>query len=342
VAAADPGVQVLEGRRVVSLLVAGGRCAGVQFKDGTTIRAPATVLATGGAAALWARTTNPPGAIGGGLLLAAAAGAELADLEMVQFHPTVVATDNGADGYLVTEAIRGEGARLLDESGERFVDELAPRDEVARAIQRQMVVTGRGSVSLDMREVDPELFPNVVAALRQAGIDPAHQLVPVAPAAHYVMGGIATDLEARSTLPGLYAVGECSCTGVHGANRLASNSLTECFVFGARAAHAAASAELETDEEPMPPPGGPPVSRPSADSRRALWHDAGIERNADGLRRLSGDEHPLVRLIAACALTHEESRGAHQRSDFPDLDPRLDGHHVTVSGGADPALAAWA
>jgi L-aspartate oxidase len=342
VAAADPGVEVLEGRRVVSLLVADGRCAGVELQDGTAVRAPATVLATGGAAALWARTTNPPGAVGGGLLLAEAAGAQLADLEMVQFHPTVVATANGADGYLVTEAIRGEGAQLLDESGERFVDELAPRDEVARAVQRQMGVTGRASVSLDMRAVDPALFPNVVAALRQAGIDPVHQLVPVAPAAHYMMGGIATDLDARSTLPGLYAVGECSCTGVHGANRLASNSLTECFVFGARAARSAAGTQLgSATEEATRPAGAPPVRRPSPESRRALWRDAGIERDADGLRRLSGDDHPLVRQIAACALARRESRGAHQRRDFPGLDPALDGHHMSVGAAAEPTLAAW-
>ena len=184
------------------------------------------MLATGGAAALWSRTTNPPGAVGGGLLLAVAAGAELADLELVQFHPTAVAAANGADGFLVTEAIRGEGARLLDASGERFVDELAPRDEVARAVQRQMALTGASSVALDMRDVDPALFPNVVDALRRAGIDPEHELVPVAPAAHYMMGGIVTDLEGRATIRGLYAVGECSCTGLHGANRLASNSLT--------------------------------------------------------------------------------------------------------------------
>jgi L-aspartate oxidase len=197
-------------------------------------------------------------------------------------------------------------------------------------------------VSLDMREVDPELFPNVVAALRQAGIDPVHQLVPVAPAAHYVMGGIATDLEARSTLPSLYAVGECSCTGVHGANRLASNSLTECFVFGARAARAAARTESgSSDEEPAPPAGAAPVRRPSAESRQALWRDAGIERDADGLRRLTGDDHPLVRLIAGCALTREESRGAHQRRDFPDLETSLDGHHVTVTGAAKPVLTEW-
>src|SRR5205823_691284 len=136
---------------------------GVVLEDGTRITAGATVLATGGAAALWARTTNPPGAVGGGLLLAAGAGAGLADLELVQFHPTAVATANGADGFLVTEAVRGEGARLLDAAGERFVDELAPRDEVARAIQHQMATSGRTSVSLDMREVDPDLFPNVVA-----------------------------------------------------------------------------------------------------------------------------------------------------------------------------------
>jgi L-aspartate oxidase len=341
-AAQDPGVEVLEGRRVVSLLVADGRCGGVQLEDGTTVRAAATVLATGGAAALWARTTNPPGAVGGGLLLAGGAGARLADLEMIQFHPTVVAAANGADGYLVTEAIRGEGARLLDQGGERFVDELAPRDEVARAIQHQMVLTGQACVSLDMRRVDPELFPNVVAALRRAGIDPVRELVPVAPAAHYMMGGISTDLHGRATLPGLYAVGECSCTGVHGANRLASNSLTECFVFGARAARSAACEEAEpAGGEPAAPVGEGPIRRPSAESRQALWREAGLERDAQGLGRLTGDEHPLVRLIGRSALAREESRGAHQRRDFPALDHELDGHHATVAGEAEPVLEAW-
>ncbi len=255
------------------------------------------MLATGGAAALWSRTTNPPGAVGGGLLLAFAAGATLADLELVQFHPTAVAGGDGADGFLVTEAVRGEGARLLDARGERFVDELAPRDEVARAVQRQMALTGSPSVDLDMRDVDPALFPNVVSALRQAGIDPERQLVPVAPAAHYVMGGIATDVHGRARLAGLHAVGECSCTGLHGANRLASNSLTECFVFGARAARSAmAQPAPDRDAGRAARRRGP---EPSGDRRRsrrraaqALWRNAGLERDGAGLRELDARRAP--------------------------------------------------
>jgi L-aspartate oxidase len=343
VVAEEPGIDVVEGRRVVELLVAGERCAGVRLDDGRLIASRAVVLATGGAAALWSRTTNPAGAVGGGLLLAFAAGAALADLELVQFHPTAVVGANGADGLLVTEAVRGEGARLLDSSGERFVDELAPRDEVARAVQRRMASTGASSVGLDMREVDPALFPNVVSALRQAGIDPERELIPVAPAAHYVMGGIATDVHGRASLAGLYAVGECSCTGLHGANRLASNSLTECFVFGVRAARSAL-------DEPAPDPRGlaetaadagrtqnraaaPPISTAS---RQALWRHAGLERDGAGLEQLAQDEHPLVRLIALSALARTESRGAHQRRDFPERDPGFDGRHVTISAGGGP------
>jgi L-aspartate oxidase len=339
--AENPRIGVLESCRAVALLAADDRCQGIVLDDGRAILSAATVLATGGAAALWSRTTNPIGAVGGGLLLALGAGATLADLEFVQFHPTAVVGRNGADGLLVTEAIRGEGAHLLDAGGHRFVDELAPRDEVARAVQRQMVLTGATSVSLDMRRVDPALFPNVVHALRSAGIDPVRELVPVAPAAHYMMGGIATDLHGRSTLPALYAVGECSCTGLHGANRLASNSLTECMVFGARAARAAAREDRpqRTDRvDPHVP--SDPIAQPSAESRAALWRRAGLERDGDGLRLLASDEHPLVRLIARSALTREESRGAHQRRDFPRLDGALDGHHVVV-GKQHPTLEKW-
>jgi L-aspartate oxidase len=364
-AAGDPRIEVLEDRRVIALMAPEGRCVGVRLDGGEdAIAAGATVLATGGAAALWARTTNPIGATGGGLLLAHRAGARLADLEFVQFHPTAVAAPPdgasparsgaagrrargglaGADGFLVTEAVRGEGAQLLDGAGRRFVDELAPRDEVARAIARTMTATGAPSVSLDMRSVDPALFPNVVSALRRSGIDPERELVPVAPAAHYMMGGIATDLDGASTLPGLYAVGECSDTGLHGANRLASNSLTECFVFGARAARAALSEpsapRAEVRAGRAEPTGGPPVLRP--ESRQALWELAGIERSGEGLRRLLGDPHPLVALIAQCALARTESRGAHQRSDHPDLHLALDNHHVTVhTGDGEPRLERW-
>ncbi len=343
--AEDPRIEVLEDRRVTNVLNAGGRCVGVRIHTGTVIASGAVVLATGGAAALWARTTNPPGATGGGLLLAFNAGAILADLELMQFHPTAVAASNGADGFLVTEAVRGEGARLLDATGHRFVDELAPRDEVARAVERKMTRTGARSVDLDMRAIDPALFPNVVAALKRAGIDPEHELVPVAPAAHYMMGGIATDLEGRSTLPGLYAVGECSCTGLHGANRLASNSLTECFVFGARAARAALAeppADPATVADAASTAGADRPPDLTEASREALWRLAGLERDGDGLSELTHDPYPLVRLIARLALTRTESRGAHQRRDFPRLDPALNGVHVTLERNAEPVLEQWA
>jgi L-aspartate oxidase len=337
--AQDDRIDVLEGRPATAILTDGERATGVRLIGGDELGGAAVVLATGGAAALWSRTTNPAGATGSGLLLAYYAGAALADLEMLQFHPTAVAdTGNGADGFLVTEAIRGEGAVLLDHTGERFVDELAPRDEVARAIQRRMAQTGARSVDLDMREVDPALFPNVVTALRRAGIDPERELVPVAPAAHYMMGGIATDLDGRTTLPGLYAVGECSCTGIHGANRLASNSLTECFVFGRRAAVAAATERAEDG-----PGGGPERPRPELTpaTREALWRYAGLERDRDGLEQLAGDPYPLAPLIATTALARTESRGAHQRRDYPERDSAFDGGHVTVAPGREPALERW-
>ncbi len=337
--AQNEGIEVLEDRRVTGVVVDGECATGVRLADGSEIASAAVILATGGAAALWARTTNPSGATGGGLLLAHRAGAALADLEMMQFHPTAVSASNGADGFLVTEAVRGEGARLLDSAGERFVDELAPRDEVARAIQRLMLETGAPSVDLDMRDVDPALFPNVVTALRRSGIDPERELVPVAPAAHYMMGGIATDLDGRTTVGALYAVGECSCTGLHGANRLASNSLTECFVFGARAARAATAEPAPKARGRVADAGRPPSL--TDDSRAALWRYAGIERDAAGLRILADDPHPLARLIGASGLAREESRGAHRRRDFPNLDVALDDHHVTSRFDAEPVLESW-
>ena len=349
-AAEEPRINVLEGARAQAIWAdrdpTHPRCRGLVCDDGHVIAARAVVIATGGAAALWARTTNPPGSQGIGLLLAHAAGAALADLELLQFHPTAVIGVRGREGFLVTEAIRGEGATLHDDTGERFVDELAPRDEVSRAIQTLLAQSGQRSVGLDMRAIDPAHFPNVVGSLREAGLDPTRELIPVAPAAHYTMGGIVTDLHARSTLPGLYAVGESSCTGLHGANRLASNSLSECFVFAYRAVTDALSApagglapagerEIEALRE-LPAP-------PSADrsTRAALWRDAGIERTAEGLNRLLEDPHPLARLIARCALERTESRGAHVRADYPERDPALDFRHVLITGEDSTSWQTW-
>jgi L-aspartate oxidase len=331
-------IAVLEGARAASL-IAEGRCTGVRLEDGRTLVARATILATGGAAALWSRTTNPPGSFGSGLLLARAAGAVLADLEFVQFHPTAVVGIAGREGYLITEAIRGEGATLHDARGERFVDELAPRDEVARAIFRTLQTQDAKAVSLDMRHIDPGRFPNVVGALRDAGLDPATELVPVAPASHYVMGGIVTDLDARSDVPGLYAVGECACTGLHGANRLASNSLSECFVYGRRAALHALD-EPEPASGLRPPPAGPVAPPPTRETRHAMWRHAGLERDADGLRSLLEDPHPLARLVARSALFRAESRGVHARADFPERDPAMDERHTLLDGDA-PRLDRW-
>jgi L-aspartate oxidase len=304
------------------------------------VRARSTVLATGGAAALWARTTNPPGSLGIGMLLAHHAGAALADLEFVQFHPTAVTGIKGREGFLITEAIRGEGARLLDAEHERFVEELKPRDEVSRAIAEKLVAQGTNNVWLDMRHVDPMLFPNVVGALRESGLDPATQLIPVSPASHYCMGGVVADLDGASTVPGLYVVGETACTGLHGANRLASNSLTECFVQGKRAALAGLD-EPRFPVAPDDPPASGPIAPPQQATREALWRDAGLTRERAGLERLLEDPHPLARLVAACALLRAESRGAHFRADFPETDPALDGHHAIVRGGRLPVFEPW-
>ena len=332
------GVTVIEGSRAAKLWTREGRCIGVVCEDGRSVHARAVILATGGSAALWQRTTNPPGSLGIGLLLAREAGAALADLELMQFHPTAVAGIKGREGFLITEAIRGEGATLLDEHGERFVDELAPRDEVARAIWATMTRSGAANVHLDMRAIDPGQFPNVVGALREAGLDPTRELVPVSPAAHYGMGGIVADLDGATTVPGLYAIGESACTGLHGANRLASNSLSECFVFGARASHAALS---EPRAQPGEPPEAKPLEPPTAKTRAALWDDAGLVRDAEGLSRLADDPHPLARLIARHALLRRETRGAHMRSDYPETDPALDLHHSVTRGAREPGFERW-
>jgi L-aspartate oxidase len=340
VAVEEPRIEVLEQARAAAPWTVDGRCVGVVLEDGRAVRARATILATGGAAALWARTTNPPGSLGIGMMLAHAAGAALADLEFVQFHPTAVTGVPGREGFLVTEAIRGEGATLLDAQHERFVEELKPRDEVSLAVYRTMVAQGTKNVWLDMRHVDPLLFPNIVGALRESGLDPATELVPVAPASHFCMGGVVADLDGASSVPGLYVVGETACTGLHGANRLASNSLTECFVQGKRAA-LAGLAEPRLPVAPADPPPATPITAPSRATREALWTHAGLTRDADGLTQLATDEHPLARVVAACAMLRAESRGAHFRSDFPETDPRLDGHHAVVRDGGSPAFEPW-
>jgi L-aspartate oxidase len=323
-----PRIELLGERRVDGLWSHGGRCIGV-LTDRGAVAAPATVLATGGMAALWERTTNPLGSVGEGVALAHRAGAAVADVELVQFHPTVLAEN----GLLLSEALRGEGAVLLDRDGRRFTDELAPRDVVARAIDE------RGAALLDLRRIDRARFAALMEKLHGAGYDPASEPIPVSPAAHYTMGGIVTDLDARTELPGLYAAGECACTGVHGANRLASNSLLECLVFGRRAALAAAG-------EPAPPSALAPPAHPeplppvTTELRSAMWQDAGLVRDAAGLERLQAAEHPLARLVATGALVRAESRGGHFRVDHP-VENGAYVAHVVHRPGADPVLEAW-
>jgi len=336
--AAEKRISVRERASMVALWSDGERCYGVLTDDGR-IAAAATVLATGGAAALWRRTSNPWGAIGAGPAMAAAAGADLADLEFCQFHPTALFLPGSRfDGLLITEAVRGEGATLLDAAGRRFTDELAPRDAVTAAILDRLDADGAEAMRLDLRNLDPGRFPNVFASLSEAGIDPRAEPVPVSPAAHYTMGGVAVDLDGRSSLPGLYAVGECSCTGLHGANRLASNSLSECFVFGARAGRAVRS---ESRGERPPEPGEWRFQPPAEATREAVWQLAGPRRDSARLERLLSDPYPLATAIAKCALERRESRGGHLRSDFPGLDPALDGIHFVLGSDGEIRRESW-
>jgi len=323
-----PRIRVAEGERMLALTRLGDRCAGV-VTDARVVSARATLLTTGGASALWRRTTNPPGAIGEGIAAAYRAGAAVADLEFVQFHPTALVDSS----LLLSEALRGEGALLLDDSGRRFTDELAPRDVVAREI------AARGTALLDLRAIDRDRFPTLMGTLEEKGYDPAEVPIPVAPAAHYTVGGIVTDLDGRSELPGLYAAGECAATGVHGANRLASNSLLECLVFGRRAALAAL-------REPGLPAGRPaPVDPSRAEPvtpalRRRLWRDCGLIRDAAGLERLRTTPHLLTRLIAESAVVRAESRGSHFRADFP-AESEAFVRHVVLREGSEPVLETW-
>lgn len=354
-------VEVLDGT-VLDLVRSHGRVAGVIAElEGRRqiLLAPAVILATGGAGQLFLRTTNPPGVTGAGIMIGGRAGARLADLEFVQFHPTALLT--GTDPMpLLTEALRGEGATLVDSDGRRFlVDvhpmaELAPRDVVARAIFAHR--ERGGDTFLDARGV-PDVrtrFPTVTASTAAVGLDPADDLLPVSPAAHYFMGGIDADDRGRSSLAGLWAVGECASTGVHGANRLASNSLLEGLVFGARVA---ADVEEHADG-----PGGD-VSLPVAslelprevgpafeDLRAVMWEHVGVIRSADSLARagvaleeltpalegsLAGrDVLELARLVRDAAERRRESRGGHYRVDYPDTDPS---HQRRYATSATPA-----
>jgi L-aspartate oxidase len=362
-------VRVLDYARAVSVIVEDGRCAGVRFlqEDGSlgVARARCTLLATGGAGQIYRETTNPPVATGDGVAIAYVAGAAVADLEFVQFHPTALDVP-GQPRFLLSEALRGEGARLVNADGEPFMlrydpaGDLAPRDRVARGIAREAQRTGK-PVYLTLAHLDPafvhERFPLISSACRQAGLDLATDRIPVGPAAHYVMGGVVTDLDGRTTIPGLLAAGEVACTGVHGANRLASNSLLEGLVFGARAGAAMRSAREQpidgvtlggfAEAETYEKRGEPPFLANKGDSLSAtaiqdlMWRHVGLFRDAAGLHaaliRLESAWLALAhqlddwqaaslltvgRLIARAAFRRQESRGGHFRLDFPERDDR--------------------
>lgn len=360
-------VQVIEHAHVTRLRVdSSGRCAGVVMLDGIDhtaheLAARAVILASGGAARLWRNTTNPPSATGDGVALAYEAGAEIAGMEFVQFHPTALALDR-APSFLISEAVRGEGAVIVNEEGRRFVEggaaagELAGRDVVARAIWDELRATGASHVYLDCRALGSRAkirFPGVHRTCLDYGIDMTRDLIPIAPAAHYTIGGVRTDVRAATSMAGLYACGEVASSGVHGANRLASNSLLESVVFGRRAADAAL---VDAGEAPPPRPNGAPAGRVSRESRDrhpqwraiedALWEGAGVARDAAGLRQAqavcadiarecTGEESPAANrlraaattasLVCAAALAREETRGCHIRMDFPDSTGRWHG-----------------
>ena len=306
----------------VALIVSEGRCVGVRTSHGIFL-GRATLLATGGAGGLWGRTTNALGATGDGVWLAARAGAQVADLEFMQFHPTALDAGEG-QRVLLTEALRGDGALLVDARGERFVEELAPRHVVTAAI------LAHAPVSLDLRPVRhlEQRFPTVVAGLARHGIDPADGPVPVAPAAHYFIGGVAADAHGATSIPGLFAAGECAATGMHGANRMAGNSLLETVVAGRRVGARAMAEQLPPTDLMFTMqiiewlPVDPEIPR-------IMWEQVGPIRDTDGLTTaiarldaLAPTPHRnLSLMIARAALARAESRGVHLRSDAPESDP---------------------
>ena len=372
---ATPGITLLPWTLLTDLLTAGGRVCGARLLDENgeirTVQARSVLLASGGAGQVYSDTTNPAVATGDGIAAALAAGAELADMEFYQFHPTALSLA-GVPRFLLSEALRGEGAWLVNAAGERFMHryhpllELAPRDVVARAITREGI-DGR-HVYLDMRRVtDIDLdtrFPGISAFLHQHGLALGRDLIPVRPAAHYLMGGVRTDVDGQTSLPGLFAAGEVACTGVHGANRLASNSLLEGLVFGARAAERMrreSGVRVATAETEFPAQRGertlPPVEVAIRQLQQQMWEHAGLLRDAELLKSIDlsaatdyAEAVPsaqwtrreyearslarVARAIVLCALAREESRGAHYRNDFPKRDDARFGTHSHLAGDA--------
>jgi L-aspartate oxidase len=366
-----------------ALLVRDGRVCGVRYLD-PLVRAPrelrsrAVILASGGAGQVFLHTTNPQVATGDGMAMAFAAGAELADMEFIQFHPTALSIE-GAPRFLLSEAMRGEGGILRNREGERFMTryheraELAPRDIVSRSIVAEMQRTATRTVYLDMSQLEPRFvrrrFPTIYETCLRYELDITTDPVPVSPASHYCMGGVRTDLDGRATLPGLYAAGEVACTGVHGANRLASNSLLEGLVFGARSGSAAAAdhthgrhvpgaQDLAIEDERTVSKTAVAEARASGDValavrkrvRRLMWERVGILRNRESIKRALLEfeqiaRAPLARasrnflnvatLIARSALWREESRGAHFRTDFPERDDERWRIHSIVRAGSE-------
>lgn len=377
---ADPEIQVIEHALVLDLLRdRHGQAAGVTLHvlgEGSTdgvgaVFARAVVLATGGMGQIYQVTTNPTVSTGDGVALALRAGATVADIEFVQFHPTALYCGPGRNGQqpLVSEALRGEGAYLLDSDGHRFMRgehelvELAPRDVVAKAITRVLQREGTQHVYLDARHLSSifeHRFPTIMASCRSVGIDPRRDLIPVAPAAHYASGGVQTDLVGRTTIPGLYACGEVACTGVHGANRLASNSLLEGLVFAGRIGDDLAT-NLPARVEPAIDPRARSLVDPAVRSAvaRAMTRGAGVLRSADSLQQCAATLAALAdretdqagpvaweasnlltvaTVLTAAAARRRETRGCHWRSDYPTPRDEWRGHlRVTLSDGA-PAL----